>query len=204
MRLLKTLAAGAAGVLLLAGCQAAGGGANGSGGSGVLTIANVAGQTWTCGFNPFNPGVNYLSFGLVYEPLIYINALKNNAETPMLATSYKWAPDKKSITFTIRDGVKWNDGKPMTADDVAFTFNLMKQKPALDLTALWSSILTDVTATGNQVKMSFKAAAAPYFYYFADQVGIVPKHIWSGAEVSKDPVAYQDANPIGTGPFTVK
>src|SRR4051812_44151484 len=153
--------------------------------AGTLTIANVNGQTWTCGFNPFNPAVQFLTLGFVYEPLVYVNALQNSKETPLLAKAYTWAPDKKSITFTIRDGVKWSDGQPMTADDVAFTFNLMKEKPALDLTALWSSILTDVTATGNQVKMTFKAAAAPYFYYFADQVGIVPKHIWSGAEVSK-------------------
>src|SRR3954452_2716466 len=108
MRLMKTLAGTAAAALLLAGCSAAGGGGSTAGGPGVLTIANVAGQTWTCGFNPFNPSVNYLSFGFVYEPLIYVNALKNNAETPMLATGYQWAPDKKSLTFTIRDGVQWN------------------------------------------------------------------------------------------------
>jgi peptide/nickel transport system substrate-binding protein len=172
--------------------------------AGTLTIANVNGQTWTCGFNPFNPAVQFLTLGFVYEPLVFVNALQNSKETPMLAKSYTWAADKKSITFTVRDGVKWSDGQPMTADDVAFTFNLMKQKPALDLTSLWSTILTDVSATGNTVKMTFKDAAAPYFYYFADQVGIVPKHVWSGADVAKDPVAYQDANPIGTGPFTVK
>src|SRR5690348_794986 len=97
---------------------------------GTVTISNEAGQNWTCQFNPFNPAVNSLSVGFVYEPLVYVNSLKAGAETPMLASSYKWSDDKKSITFTIRDGVKWNDGQPMTADDVAFTFNLIKQKPS--------------------------------------------------------------------------
>jgi peptide/nickel transport system substrate-binding protein len=199
---MKTLAAGAAGVLLLAGCGAGGGSGSGSGGSsnGVLTIANVAGQTWTCGFNPFNPSVNYLSFGFVYEPLTYINALKNNAETPMLAKSYQWGADKKSITFTIRDGVKWNDGQPMTADDVAFTFNLMKANPGLDFNALWTSILSSVSASGNTVSMKFKAPADPYFYYVAGDTPIVAKHVW-GAQ--KDPVKFQDAHPVGTGPYAV-
>src|ERR687884_1237316 len=122
MRISKALAAGVAGALLLGGCGTATGGSGGGGGGEALTIANVAGQTWTCGFNPFNPNVNYLSFGFVYEPLIYINPLKNNEETPMLADSYEWNADKSAMTFTIRDGATWNDGKPFTADDVAFTF----------------------------------------------------------------------------------
>jgi peptide/nickel transport system substrate-binding protein len=202
---MKTLAAGAAGVLLLAGCGAGGGSGSGSGGSsgGVLTIANVAGQTWTCAFNPLNPNVSYLSFGFVYEPLVYVNALKNNAETPMLAKSYQWGPGKKSITFTIRDGVKWNDGKPMTADDVAFTFNLMKANPGLDLNALWSSILTSVTASGNTVTMQFKGAAQPYFWYFAGDTPILPKHVYSTGDAAKDPTKFQDAHPVGTGPYSV-
>ncbi len=56
-------------------------------------------------------------------------AASNEAETPMLASSYTWSADKKSIVFTIRDGVKWSDGQPFTAADVAFTFNLMKKVP---------------------------------------------------------------------------
>ncbi|WP_433279875.1 ABC transporter substrate-binding protein [Pseudonocardia xinjiangensis] len=203
MRLTKILAAGAAGAMLLTGCSAGGGGGDSAAASGVLTIANVAGQTWTCGFNPFNPAVNYLSFGFVYEPLIYINALKNNAETPMLAGSYEWAPDKKSITFAVRDGVKWSDGEPMTAADVAFTFNLLKANPGLDINALWDSILTDVSASGNAVTMRFSAPADPYFYYFAGQTPIIAQHVWGTGEAAQDPVKYQDAQPIGTGPYKV-
>src|SRR5215470_4182005 len=94
---------------------------------GTVTISNEQGQTWTCQFNPFNPAVNLEALGFVYEPLIFVNLLKNQAETPMLASSYKWSDDKTSIVFTMRDGVKWNDGQAFSADDVAFTFNLMKR-----------------------------------------------------------------------------
>jgi peptide/nickel transport system substrate-binding protein len=201
MRWIKTLAVGAASALLLAGCSAGGGG--GAGGSSVLTIANVAGQTWTCGFNPFNPSVNYLSFGFVYEPLVYLNPLKDNAVTPMLATSYKWGPDKKSISFTIRKGVKFNDGTPLTADDVAYTFNLMKANRGLDFNALWSTILSSVSASGDTVHMTFKAPAEPNFYYFAGDTPIVSKHAWSTGSAAKDPVKFQDAHPVGTGPYKV-
>lgn len=204
MKLIKTLAGGAAAVLLLSGCSSATGGGNGAGASGgALTIANVAGQTWTCGFNPFNPAVNYLSFGFVYEPLVYVNALQNNAVTPMLASSYQWSPDKKSLVFTIRKGVKWNDGKPMTAQDVAFTFNLMKSNPGLDFNGLWSTILRSVTASGDKVTVNFKAPAGPYFYYVAGDTPIVAQHIYGSGQAAKDPVKFQDAHPVGTGPYKV-
>jgi peptide/nickel transport system substrate-binding protein len=203
-----TVAATAA-MTLLAACTSGGTKNSGTAGpsnhskGGVVTISNAQGQTWPCGFNPYNPSFNAVSLGIVYEPLVYINALKDSAETPMLASSYAWGPGKKSIVFTIRDGVKWSDGQPLTGADVAFTFNLMKSHPALDINALWTSILTGVSASGNKVTMTFKNAAAPYFFYIADQTGIVPQHIWSTGSAAKDPVQYQDAHPVGTGPFIV-
>jgi peptide/nickel transport system substrate-binding protein len=171
---------------------------------GSVTISNEAGQNWTCQFNPFNPAVNALSIGFVYEPLVYVNSLKSGAETPMLASSYTWSSDKKSITFTIRDGVKWNDGQPMTAADVAFTFNLMKANAALDLYSLWTGAgLQSVTANGNQVTMTFADNASTYFYIFAGLVGIVPQHIWSTGDAAAKPDTWPDTAPVGTGPFMV-
>ena len=171
---------------------------------GTVTIANEQGQTWTCQFNPFNPAVNQESNGFVYEPLVFVNLLNNQAETPMLATSYKWSADKKSIVFTIRDGVKWSDGQPFSADDVAFTFNLMKKTPALDLYSLWTGAgLTSVTAGGDKVTMTFDQPAKTYFFNFANQVGIVPEHIWSTGDAAAHPDTWADPNPVGTGPFTV-
>jgi peptide/nickel transport system substrate-binding protein len=199
MRSTKTLAAAAAAALLLSGCGGDGKGAS----DGALTIANVAGQTWTCGFNPFNPAVNWLSFGFAYEPLVYVNALKDNEETPMLAESYDWNADKSELTLHIRDGVKWNDGKPMTADDVAFTFNLLKEHPELDIDALWASALSSVTASGSDVVVTFTGPASTYFYYVAGHTPIVPEHIWGSGDVAADPVKFQDEKPVGTGPYEV-
>lgn len=171
---------------------------------GTVTISNEQGQTWPCQFNPFNPA-NYLeSIGFVYEPLIFVDELNNQAQTPMLATGYTWNADKTSISFDIRTGVKWSDGQPFSADDVAFTFNLMKQVPATDLYALWSAAgLQSVTAAGNQVTMDFKQSAAPYFFFFADQVAIVPKHVFSTGDAAAHPDTWADPQPVGTGPFEV-
>ena len=138
--------------------------------------------------------------GQVYEPLAFVNTLQNAKATPWLATSWAWSNGNKTLTFTIRKGVKFSDGTPMTAADVAFTFNLIKKVPALDVNSVWS-VLSSVTQSGDNVVMTFKAPSVPYFYYIADQTPIVPQHVWS--KIS-NPVTYADSNPIGTGAFVVK
>jgi peptide/nickel transport system substrate-binding protein len=193
-------------VLLLAGVAATAWTAVGSGagtktasGSSV-TIANVAGMSWTCNFNPFNSTVQFLTFGPLYEELVFVNELKSGAPTPWLASKFAWSNHAKTLTFTIRKGVKWSDGKPLTAADVLFTFQMLKKHKALDLQAVWS-VLKSVSRKGSdQVVFTFKSAAAPYFYYVAGQTPIVPKHIW--AKIS-NPVKYADMTPVGSGPYTV-
>jgi peptide/nickel transport system substrate-binding protein len=169
---------------------------------GTVTISNEQGQTWPCQFNPFNPSNNLQSLGFIYEPLVHVSVVGNSKETPMLATGYKWSADSKSIVFTIRDGVKWSDGQAFSAEDVAFTFNLMKKVPSTDLYALWTGAgLKSVTAAGNQVTMAFDQAAKTYFYNFAGSIGIVPQHIFSTGAAAAHPDTWPDVKPIGTGPM---
>jgi peptide/nickel transport system substrate-binding protein len=178
-------------------------GTSAKGPSGTLTISNEQGTLWTCSFNPFNPSnlAQGVTMGQVYEPLAFVNTLQSGKATPWLATSWAWGAGNKSLTFTIRNGVKWNDGTPMTAADVAFSFNLMKKFPGLDLNSVWS-VLSSATQQGsNQVVFTFKTAAVPYFYYIADQTPIVPQHIWSKIA---NPVTYADSSPVATGAFMVQ
>ena len=171
--------------------------ASSSGGTSV-TISNEQGTTWTCGFNPFNPNVQFLAFGPVYEELVFVNELKSGAATPWLASSYAWSNGSKTLTVTIRKGVKWSDGKPLTAADVYFTFQLLKKHSGLDLNAVWT-VLKSVTRKGSdQVVFNFKTAAVPYFYYVAGQTPIVPQHIWSKIA---NPVTDKNPKPVGSGPF---
>ncbi|HTT91010.1 MAG TPA: ABC transporter substrate-binding protein [Acidimicrobiales bacterium] len=167
--------------------------------SGSLTIINGFGTLWGCVFNPFNLTWQFGSAGFVYEPLVYMNTLENAKTTPWLATSWKWSNGNKTLTFTIRKGVKWSDGTPLTAADVLFTFDLLKKYPALDLNSIWS-VLSGASQQGDNVVLTFKTTAVPYFYYVADQTFILPEHIWASV---KNPVTYADANPVGTGPYTV-
>jgi peptide/nickel transport system substrate-binding protein len=204
MRLIKAGTALAA--ITLAGTLAAcGSGSSGSSGaaagsSRTLTISNENGALWTCNFNPFNGSDALLSIGFVYETLAYVNPLQSGKTTPMLATSWAWGAGNKSLTFTIRQGVKFSDGSPMSAKDVVYTFNLIRKYPALDLTGV-RSVLSGVTQSGpDQVTMDFSTPSVPWFYYIAGQVPIVPEAVWSKIP---NPVAYANSHPVGTGPYAV-
>ncbi|HEY6790681.1 MAG TPA: ABC transporter substrate-binding protein [Trebonia sp.] len=202
MRLIKAGAVLAAVTLAgaLAACGSSSPSSSGSSGGSTLTISNENGALWTCDFSPFNGSDTLLSVGFVYETLAYVNPLQDGKATAMLATSWAWGADDKSLTFTIRKGVTFSNGTPMSAADVAYTFNLLKKYPALDLSGVWS-VLSSVTQTGtDQVTMDFSGAAVPWFYYIADQVPIVSQAIWSKIP---NPVAYPDTHPVGTGPYLV-
>ncbi|HEY5439618.1 MAG TPA: ABC transporter substrate-binding protein [Acidimicrobiales bacterium] len=170
----------------------------GASGQAPLNLDNEQGELWPCAFTPFNSFDAMFSVGTIYETLDFVNALQNEKVTPWLATAYAWSNGNKTLTFTIRSGVKWSDGTPMTAADVAYTFNLLKKNPALDLNAVWS-VLSSVTQSGtNKVIFNFSKSAVPYFFYVADQVPIVPEHIWSKI---KNPVTDPIAKPVGTGGY---
>lgn len=143
-------------------------------------------------YNPFSP--NALTAGYTFEPLLVFNNYSCEA-VPWLASSYEWK-DAQNLEFTIRDGVKWNDGQPFTAEDVVFTYNLLKANAAFDSPGLWRT-LESVTSNGNKVAFKFKEPAANMLLRVVD-IKMVPKHIW---EKEQDPVTFVNEGAVGTGPF---
>src|SRR5436305_12395567 len=144
-------------------------------------ILKVAAQSYDfaqAGFNPYNGHPNAGVLGLVYETLYFVN-VNDGSFTPMLASSYQWNSDNTQVTFTIRQNVKWNDGKPFTADDVAFTFNLMKQYSAADGLGVWSFLKTVSAPNATTVVMTFQKAYPPVLVNIAGHVYIIPKHIFA-------------------------
>jgi peptide/nickel transport system substrate-binding protein len=154
-------------------------------------------NTITQDFNPLSPtgapwGMG--ATGLIYEPLIQFDLAAPPKYYPWLATKFAWSNGGKSITFTIRNGVKWTDGTPLTAADVAFTFNLVKKNTAINLNGL---DISSVSTSGNTVTVNFPSAQYTNLENIAGEV-ILPQHIWSSVG---NPATYTDANPVGTGPW---
>ena len=150
----------------------------------------------TQAFSPFistNAAVGMGATGLIYEPLIQFDLASPSVHYPWLATSYSWSNGGKSITFAIRQGVKWNNGTPLTPADVAFSFNLVKKTPGINLNGL---NISSVTTSGDNVTISFPT---PQYTNLESIAGtaILPQSVWS----SVNPTTYTDANPVGTGPY---
>lgn len=149
-------------------------------------------------FNPFSPKLLHPTLGCFYEPLVFANAYKGEI-SPWLAESYHWSPDLKTLTFKLHPHIKWNDGKPFTADDVIFTLMLAKKDKALDRQRIWTKGLLSVNKLGRYlVAFNFKSVNTTIL----TQIGgiyIVPKHIWQNVE--KPNIWTGNENPVGTGPF---
>jgi ABC-type transport system substrate-binding protein len=168
-----------------------------------LVIVDNTGQTFAQTFNPYvstSLGTEINMQSMTYEPLYEFNIMNpSQAPIPWLATHYAWSNDGKTVTFTIRQGVKFSDGTPMTASDVAFTFNLLMKNTALASQAPAPTPLpTSATApNATTAVLTFAQPEVGNLFLIASTY-VLPEHIWKNVS---NPVTYADANPVGTGPY---
>src|SRR5208282_5416736 len=161
-----------------------------------LVMESSPETTITQDFNPFDPtpaAYGMGATGLIYEPLIQFDLASPTINYPWLATSYAWSNGDKTITFTIRQGVKWNNGTPLTPADVAFTFNMVKANPSINSGGL---NISTVSTSGDTVTLTFPTSQYTNLEEIAGQA-IVPKSQWTGV----NPATFVDATPVGTGPY---
>jgi peptide/nickel transport system substrate-binding protein len=166
-----------------------------------LVVESTPLSPMTDNFNPLSStsmAIITNSAGLYNEPLYIFNDFKpTEAPIPVLASGQPtWSNGGKTLTVPIRSGVKWSDGKPFTASDVAFTYNMIKAHPALYTSG--APVVAGATATSpTSVTLTF---AKPEYanLYLIGEVYIEPQHIWSTVS---NPVTYTDPNPVGTGPY---
>lgn len=122
---------------------------------------------------------------------------------PDLATSWSSNSDATQWTFNLRQGVKWQDGQPFTADDVKFTFDLILNKKVRALQAgNFASVQSVDMVSPTQVKIVLSKPQATLPEALAYNVQIVPQHLLA----NQDPNTPADFinHPVGTGPFQFK
>ena len=155
-----------------------------------------------------NPFVGWLwsSFEiwyLAYDPLVGFDygELKpiKGEDSPGLATDWTVTPDGRSWTFTIRSGVKWQDGQPLTAGDVAFTYNYISENDLSNFTTATEGITSAVAVDDTTVKFE---CSKPKANMLTVWVPILPEHIWSKVSGKDAANKYPNDPPfVGSGPF---
>ncbi len=165
----------------------------------LLTMHIEEQTSWVQNFNPFDLGGRRQStMDFVYEPLVIFNDYDGGKPIYRLATAFKFSDDLKSITYTLRDGVKWSDGQPLTSADMKFTLDLMLKNPAVDTAGVGESVASVETPSPTEVKINLKDVDTHFPESLSD-LAVVPEHIWKDVA---DPLAFKNETPVGSGPMT--
>ncbi|MFN8377102.1 MAG: ABC transporter substrate-binding protein [Anaerolineae bacterium] len=164
-----------------------------------VTVSQHAASSWVRNINPFAPDPLQETTDGIYEPLLLWNPVGGGVPTPWLATDYAYNDDLTTLTFNLRDDVLWNDGEPFTAQDVAYTFELLQSKPELDR-AGYLGIADSVEATSDTQVVFHLSSVNSLAHVVLGQMNPVPEHIWSEIE---DPVTFLNENPVATGPISI-
>jgi peptide/nickel transport system substrate-binding protein len=194
-RIRRRTAAALAGVaaigLLATGCSSGGGG--GADASTLIAYTGQAGD-YQINFNPFSP-TKIGGLGTIYESLFFFNKAQVADPVPLLGTEQSWNEDGTELSVTLREGVKWSDGEAFTADDVVFTFGMLKENPAINSSGYDGEA---VAVDDTHVTITF---AAPAFVKGPDllSTAIVPEHLWKDVNPAED----VNEEPVGTGAYVL-
>lgn len=197
----KAAALAVAGLMTLSmgACGGDGGGSPQSDQVIINSVMNSSSQA-SLNYNPFSPTALSGVVGALYEPLFFMNNLKDDPTQlePLMGESYTISDDAKTIDVKIREGEKWSDGEPYTAEDVAYTFNLVDSNSSLNTSGFAG---TAEALSDTEVRITLDKSESVNALSYLSGTMIVPKHIWENID---DPVTYTNEDAVGSGPFTVE
>ena len=198
----KALLAAVAGITLASATAAVGAAAPAAASSSPGSTLTVEAGT---AFSTFNPFTAYNSGDLEVINEIYPNLTttsKQGAPEPYLATKWSLSPNKLTWTFAIKSGLKWSDGKPLTAADAAWTLNLIIHNAAAGAAngALVASLATVTAPNPTTLVITTKSPAANLLYNLAI-IPIVPEHIWAAQVPHLGNFTNHSTPAVGYGPF---
>jgi peptide/nickel transport system substrate-binding protein len=162
---------------------------------------------WTGGPDSLNPGAAWLAksytiFELVYDCMYDLNL--DNTYAMGLAESVNRSDDGLVYTFKIKQGVKWHDGQPLTAKDVAFTYNLdMAHEDFPTLHSYTTNFVSVVAPDDNTVVITLDQPV-PSIESKLVFLYVLPEHIWKDHSEGNAATEFANEEMIGSGPFKMK
>ncbi len=144
--------------------------------------------------------------GLIYDSLMNSSMDEPSTSYPNLAKYLTIAKDLSSASYTLRKGARWHDGKPITPEDVIFSFNTFKKNHPL-YNQYYKNV-KKVTKSGKRtVTFHFSVKNNKELPYIVGELSILPKHFWTGKKADgtpRDPSKTSLEIPLGSGPYKIK
>ncbi len=153
------------------------------------------------GFDSFNP---FNSKGDAADPGVYETLMTSSDDEPfteygLLAETIEYPADRSWVAFHLRPEARWHDGKPVTADDVVFSFNVLREQGAPFYRYYYGSVAGAEKLDERSVKFSFGSNSNQELPLILGQLPILPKHWWEGRDFS---ATHLDP-PLGSGPYKI-
>ncbi|HEX4870044.1 MAG TPA: extracellular solute-binding protein [Moraxellaceae bacterium] len=152
--------------------------------------------------NPFiNKGVPAEGIFSLYDTLTLKSDDEPFSEYGLLAEKIERDPaDKSWIIFHLNPAARFSDGKPVTADDVVFTFNIIRKDGDPQYKAYYSDVAKVEALDGRRVKFSFRDGRNPELQMIVGQLPILPKHYWEKRDFNTTSLEI----PVGSGPYVIE
>jgi len=144
-------------------------------------------------------GSSAAGLGLIYDTLMESSRDEAFSEYGLLVESALVANDLSSVSFMLRKQARWHDGKPVTADDVAFSLNILKSKGAPFYRFYYANVEKAEVLSPHKVKFIFKGRKNRELPLIIGQLPILPKHHWQGRDFERTTLE----PPLGSGPYKI-
>ena len=155
-------------------------------------------------FDSFNQfvlrGTAAVGLGLLYDTLLKENADESGAEYPYLAQWIDLPADRMGISFELNPAARWHDGRPVTAEDVVFTFNMLRTSGRPFFRSYWGDVTEVIAASERVVTFRFRNTENRELGLILGQMPVLPAHWWRGRDFTRpllDP-------PLGSGAYRLE
>ncbi len=145
-------------------------------------------------------GVWAYGLGLIYDSLTEHSLDEPFSEYGLLAESIEVPPDRSWALFTLRSGARWHDGKPITPEDVVFTFQTIQTKGSPRYRNYYADIKQVEKIGERQVKFTFGGKDNRELPLIVGQLAILPKHYWEDKNFEETTLK----PPLGSGPYKIE
>ncbi len=150
--------------------------------------------------NPFTlKGIPAAGLGNLYDTLMTSSADEPYTEYGLLAEAAEVPADNSWVVFILRSEARWHDGRPITADDVIFSFETLKTKGHPQYRFYYASVKEAVKVGTRKVKFVFTEGQNRELPHIIGQLPVLPKHYWQDREFDKTTLE----KPLGSGPYRI-